>query len=199
MIEKNKEKILLKKRIDPRAFIVMDDCLSDKKSWMKDQPISELLFNGRHYEIMYILTMQFALGITPDMRNQFDYVFLLKEDKFTNLKRIYDHYAGMFPTFDSFRQVFAQLTEEHGCMVVTTNEVVDKKKPKVKVPSFLNQIFWYKAENEDVGGIGCQQFQDCNRLNYDDNWKKRLRELDVNAYIMQKKKDKTSVKIDKKK
>ena len=33
----------------------MDDCLSKRGTWMKDQPITELLFNGRHYEIMYIL------------------------------------------------------------------------------------------------------------------------------------------------
>ena len=30
--------------IDPRGFIVMDDCLSKKGSWAKDQPILELLF-----------------------------------------------------------------------------------------------------------------------------------------------------------
>ena len=85
------------KIIDPRTYIVMDDCLSSKGSWMRDKPILELLFNGRHYEIMYILTMQFPLGIPPDLRVNFDYIFLMAEDTLSNLKRIFDHYAGCFP------------------------------------------------------------------------------------------------------
>jgi hypothetical protein len=99
MMDREKENIV----IDPRAFILMDDCLSKKGSWMKDQPIMELLFNGRHYRLMYLLTMQFPLGITPELRCNFDYIFLLAEDFYSNLKRLYDHYAGMFPTFDAFR------------------------------------------------------------------------------------------------
>jgi hypothetical protein len=100
MIEKQKEKAKDGKLIDPRGFILMDDCLSKKSSWMKDQPIMELLFNGRHYRLMYILTMQFPLGITPELRCNFDYIFLLAEDFYSNLKRLFDHYAGMFPTLD---------------------------------------------------------------------------------------------------
>jgi hypothetical protein len=91
------------KFVDTRCFLVMDDCLASSKTWMRDQPIKELLFNGRHYHIMYILTMQTPLGVTPEMRQQFDYIFLFAEDFFTNLKKLYDHYAGMFPTFESFR------------------------------------------------------------------------------------------------
>ena len=89
MIEKMKEKEKEGKNIDPRGFILMDDCLSKKGSWMKDQPIMELLFNGRHYRLMYMLTMQFPLGITPELRCNFDYIFLLKEHSDTsNIKII---------------------------------------------------------------------------------------------------------------
>ena len=68
MIEKQKEKQKENKNIDPRGFILMDDCLSKKGTWMKDQPIMELLFNGRHYRLMYMLTMQFPLGTVLGMR-----------------------------------------------------------------------------------------------------------------------------------
>ena len=43
---------------DPRAIIVMDDCLADKGSWAKDPQVSDLLYNGRHRKITYILTMK---------------------------------------------------------------------------------------------------------------------------------------------
>ena len=118
MIEKQIDKRKRGKKIDPRAFIVMDDCLARKGTWMRDPQMYELLFNGRHYQLMYILTMQFPLGITPELRCNFDYIFLLAEDFTSNMKRIYDHYAGMFPTFEAFRQVYSQLTEGFSCMVI---------------------------------------------------------------------------------
>ena len=80
MIEKKKQRQKMGKKLDARTYCIMDDCLSSKGSWMRDQPIQELLYNGRHYEIMYILTMQYPLGITPELRSNFDYIFLLKEE-----------------------------------------------------------------------------------------------------------------------
>ena len=41
-------------KFDPRTFIIMDDCMGDKKSWVRDPPILELLTNGRHYKITFI-------------------------------------------------------------------------------------------------------------------------------------------------
>ena len=84
----------------------MDDCLGSKHAWAKDKPILEMFYNGRHFQITFILTMQFPLGIGPELRSNFDYVFLLADDFVSNQKRIYDHYAGMFPNFESFRRVF---------------------------------------------------------------------------------------------
>ena len=55
--------------------------------------------NGRHYFAMFIITMQYALGIPPVLRTNIDYVFILRENIFMNRKKLYDQYAGMFPTF----------------------------------------------------------------------------------------------------
>jgi hypothetical protein len=185
MIEKKK-----KKNIDSRAFIVMDDCLSKRGSWMKDQPITELLFNGRHYEIMYILTMQYPLGITPELRGNFDYIFLLAEDFVSNLKRIYDHYAGMFPDFNSFRQTFSQLTSDFGCMVIT-NRGARK--------TFLEKVYWYRAPNilENNIPVGCKQFNSFHQNNYDPDWRSKRKLFDINDYCNKKKKDKNGLKIEK--
>lgn len=170
MIEKQKEKAREGKILDPRGFILMDDCLSKKSSWMKDQPIMELLFNGRHYRLMYILTMQFPLGITPELRCNFDYIFLLAEDFYSNLKRLFDHYAGMFPTFDSFRTVFNVVTQDFGCMVIVNRGARR---------SFTDKIFWFKASNENIGMIGCKQFIEYHNNNYDTLWKKKNKKFDI--------------------
>jgi hypothetical protein len=186
MIDKKKKN----KHIDSRAFIVMDDCLSKRGTWMKDQPITELLFNGRHYEIMYILTMQYPLGITPELRGNFDYIFLLAEDFVSNLKRIYDHYAGMFPDFNSFRQTFAQLTNDFGCMVITNRGARS---------TFLEKVYWYRAPYivENNIELGCRQFNKFHENNYDPEWRTKHKAFDMNDYCSKKKKDKNSLKIEK--
>ena len=188
MIEKQQDKIKEGKLIDPRAFILMDDCLSKKGSWMKDQPIMELLFNGRHYRLMYLLTMQFPLGITPELRCNFDYIFLLSEDFYSNLKRLYDHYAGMFPTFDSFRQVFKELTSDFGAMVIVN---------RGSRTSFLEKIFWFKASNDPIGTIGCSQFIDYHNNNYDAEWKKKNKSLDIIDICAKKKSAVPNFKVNK--
>lgn len=186
IIEKCKQKAKLGKKVDPRAFLVMDDCLSSKGTWMRDQPIMKMFLEGRHYHVMYILTMQFPLGIIPELRCNFDYIFLLAEDFFTNQKRLYDHYAGMFPSFASFRQVFLQLTNDFGCMVI-----VNRGSRK----NFLDKIFWFKAKNEIPERIGCQQFNDFHKNNFNPNWRKKEKLFDINKFIETKKK--SIIKVEK--
>ena len=190
MIEKTQDREAQGRRlVDPRGFILMDDCLSKKGSWQKDQPIMELLFNGRHYRLMYMLTMQFPLGISPELRCNFDYIFLLKEDFYSNLKRLYDHYAGMFPTFDSFRVVFKELTASFGAMVIVNRGACD---------SFLDKVFWYRAQNDSVGMIGCDQFVTHHDNNYEKAWKKKKKDLNIMDIVNKRGKVKApEFKIDK--
>ena len=136
IIKMQKERQKDGKDTNTGTFIVMDDCLSLEGNWEKDPVISELLFNGRDYHIMYILTMQFPLEIKPEIRCNFDYIFLLAEDSLGNQKKIYEHYASMFPNFDAFRQVFVQLTADFGSMVIANKEVRN---------NFLEKVYFYKA------------------------------------------------------
>lgn len=185
------------KKVDPRCIVVMDDCLGQRGSWVKDQPIQELLFNGRHYKIIYILTMQFPLGITPELRSNFDYIFLMNDDFTSNVKRMYDHYAGMFPTFDSFRQIFGQLTDNYGAMVIANRR--EQKKDGSR-SSLFDKIFWYKAPNlegEDIK-FGCNQFRRYHEKNYNKNWRDKTKhKIDVNDYFLKKKQGKSLVVVNK--
>jgi len=184
IIEKAKEKYKKGKFCDPRAFIIMDDCLSSKGSWMKDQPIMEVFFDGRHYQIMYVLTMQFPLGIKPELRCNFDYIFLLGEDFYSNQKRLHDHYAGMFPSFDSFRQVFLEITKDYGCMVIVN---------RGSRSNFLDKVFWYRAKNEKIDYMGCKQFNDFHKNNYNPKWRTKNKLFDMDKFVQTRKKEKINV------
>lgn len=190
ILTKSREKEKEGKKIDPRAIVIMDDCLASKGSWAKDRPISELLFNGRHRQITYILTMQYSLGISPELRSNFDYVFLLAEDTISNLKRIYDHYAGMFPDFNSFRQVFKQLTEDFGAMVIINRGAR---------ANLCDKIAYYKAPDLDGKKLnfGCRQFRTYHKKNYDETWDEKLFNKDYEEFLFDKKKHKESVIVKK--
>ena len=137
--------------IDPRSFLLLDDCMYDSNKWVKDKNVRLLFMNGRHYKIMFIITMQFPLGIPPSLRTQIDYVFILRENVTSNRKRIYDNYAGMFPTFEVFCQVMDQCTENYECIVINNN---------AKSNRLEDQVFWYKAENRSNFRIGAREFWD---------------------------------------
>ena len=134
--------------IDPRAFVILDDCLYDN-TWTKDKMMRLLFMNGRHWKIMLIITMQYPLGVPPNLRTNIDYVFILREPYLANRKRIYENYAGMFPTFESFCQVMDQCTENYECLVINNNAKSNK---------LQDQIFWYKAESRPDFKLGSKEF-----------------------------------------
>lgn len=137
-----------KSAIDARAFVILDDCLYDN-GWARDKMMRLLFMNGRHWKVMLIITMQYPLGIPPTLRTNIDYVFILREPYIANRKRIYENYAGMFPTFESFCQVMDQCTENYECLVIDNN---------VKSNQLQEQIFWYKAENHKDFKLGSKEF-----------------------------------------
>jgi hypothetical protein len=134
--------------IDPRAFVILDDCLYDA-TWTRDKMMRLLFMNGRHWKIMLIITMQYPLGIPPNLRTNIDYVFILREPYIANRKRIWENYAGMFPTFESFCQVMDQCTENFECLVINNNSKSNK---------LHDQIFWYKAEHHADFKLGSKEF-----------------------------------------
>ena len=145
--------------IDPRAFVILDDCLYDA-GWTKDKLMRLLFMNGRHWKIMLVITMQYPLGIPPNLRTNIDYVFILREPYISNRKRIYDNYAGMFPTFESFCQVMDQCTENYECLVINNN---------AKTNNLTEQIFWYKGENRKDFRLGSREYWEMSKeLNSDD-------------------------------
>ena len=146
--------------IDPRAFLILDDCLYDQ-SWVRDENIRNLFMNGRHFKMLFIITMQYALGVPPNLRTNIDYVFILRENLQNNRKRLYEHYAGMFPTFDIFCQVMDACTEDFHCLVINNNAKSNKLE---------DQVFWYKADPHSEFKIGAEEFWKHHNNNYNEGY-----------------------------
>ena len=121
--------------VDPRTFLILDDCLYDA-TWIREESTRYVFMNGRHIDLTTMITMQYPLGITPNLRTNVDFVFILRENILGNRKRIYENYAGMFPTFEMFCQFMDQCTENYECIVICNSSPSNKLE---------DQVFWYKA------------------------------------------------------
>ena len=130
--------------IDPRAFLILDDCLYDN-SWVKNKNVRSLFMNGRHYKAFFIVTSQYSLGIPPNLRTNVDYVFVLRETIHSNRRRLFEQYCGMFPTYEFFCSVMDQCTENFECLVINNNS---------KSSKLEDQCFWYKGSDHPDFRLG---------------------------------------------
>ena len=137
-----------KSRIDPRSFMILDDCMYDD-SWTHDKNIRYLFMNGRWLKVFFLITMQYPLGIQPALRTNVDFVFILREPYLTNRKRIFDNYGSAFPSFEFFCQVMDQCTQNYECLVIDNTSQSNKLE---------DCIFWYKADMHGDFRIGAPEF-----------------------------------------
>jgi hypothetical protein len=179
IIEKNNKRIKDKKTpLDTRVLFIMDDCMSAKKQWAEDANFLSIMNEGRHRHINYILSMQYSLGILPEYRSQFNFIFLLAEDIRMNRKKLYEHYAGMFPTFELFETVFLQMTQNYGALVIdNSSRSIDLKE----------RIFYFKATDIHDFPIGNNRFIEFHQKNFDPNHSKKSNLFDINDYMMRRK------------
>ncbi len=145
--------------IDNRAFLIMDDCLYDN-DWKKDKRIREIFMNGRHWGIFFVLSMQYAIGIPPNLRSNIDWVFLLRENIHQNRRKLYENFAGMFHTFEMFCQTMDACTENYECLVIHNGSKSNKLE---------DQVFWYKANDHEDFKICCPEAWQYSNANYNND------------------------------
>lgn len=140
--------------LDPRAFMILDDCLYDK-TWINDKNIRFLFMNGRHVKTFFLITMQHPLGVPPHLRGNVDYIFILRENQIRQKERIYEQYCGMFTNFEAFSQVLDQVTSNYECMVIDN---------KVQSNKLEDQVYWYKASDHSSFQMCSQELWDIQAL-----------------------------------
>jgi hypothetical protein len=123
------------KQVDPSAFLVLDDCFYDDQ-WKRDEPMKEIMFNGRHFKLCLLMTMQYPIGIPPAFRANIDYVFILRETGHNDLKKIYENFCRASLRFSEFKELMEIATEDNQCLVIDNTSKSNKLE---------DQVFWYKA------------------------------------------------------
>jgi hypothetical protein len=117
-------------------ILILDDCLNSFDKWTSNPSINELLFNGRFYNITFFALFQFPIGIKPEIRCNFDNIFIFSDGNVSNQKRFFEHYCNFFPSFDIFQQNFEEITKNYNSLVVSQ---------KGKKNTIQDRIKYYKS------------------------------------------------------
>lgn len=139
--QKHKLKKCIKAGVDPNTRpdlgtgILLDDCGFNKKI-MNQEDIRLLFMNGRHWKICFIVSLQYMMGIPPDLRTNIDFVFCLRENIAANQRKLYDNFFGCFKKYSHFQEVFTECTNNYECLVLDNTS----KSTKIE-----DCVFYYKA------------------------------------------------------
>jgi hypothetical protein len=141
------KKVLKDPKSNPHAFLLIDDCMYDR-GVTRDKNMRLIFMNGRHWKLLFILSMQYCMDLPPDLRANVDYLFILRENIIDNQKKLWKYFFGMFPTLASFQQTFMACTENFECLVLDNT---------CKSNKIEDCVYWYKAKPDRIYRIGCPQ------------------------------------------
>lgn len=92
----------------PNVLIVMDDCGFDRAA-LKSKVMANLFKNGRHYNIFFIVLLQYAIDMPPDLRSNVTYVCAAYDGTYETRVKLWKNFFGMFQKMDAFEAVFTAL------------------------------------------------------------------------------------------
>lgn len=125
---------------DNRSFIILDDIDDIFHENSKKNSLQNIFFNGRHYNLFFLFTMQYPLGIHRSLRCNIDYIFVFNEDSIKNRKKIYEDYVSNI-SFNEFENILDSLSNFECIVIDKTN----------------NGIFLYKASNHQEFKVGSKK------------------------------------------
>jgi len=152
-----RQKIAKQHLENPWAILLIDDCTDDPRIFNK--PIQQnLMKNGRHYKMWYILSLQYCMDVKPSFRTNVDGVFIFREPNLKNRKSLWENYAGIIPEFGMFCDILDGLTDDFSALYIhntgTSNRMEDC-------------IFWYKAPRAPKDfKMGCSEMREFHYSRY---------------------------------
>lgn len=134
---------------NPWSIIIVDDCM-DEPNVFNRPPQPGLFKNGRHWKMLYIVSLQYSLDVKPAIRSNTDGVFIFRESNVAIRKRLYDNYAGIVPTFKLFEQIMDSITGEHTALYIQNSTTTNDWK---------ECVFYYKAPIIQNFKFGCEEYR----------------------------------------
>jgi hypothetical protein len=153
-----RQKIAKKYLENPWCVCVWDDITEDERIF--NLPLVKGTYkNGRHWKMLHILSLQYALDVKPVIRTNIDGSFLLRETNKRNRKVLFENYASAIDDYSDFCSIFDQVTNDYTSLYIHN---------RVQSNNFEDCVFWYKARSEipPEFTFGCKEFWMFHRERY---------------------------------
>jgi hypothetical protein len=135
---------------NPWSVCVWDDITEDERIF--NLPLVKGTYkNGRHWKMLHLLSLQYALDIKPVIRTNIDGAFLLRETNKRNRKVLFENYASAIDDYSDFCSIFDQVTNDYTSLYIHN---------RVQSNSFEDCVFWYKARDDIPQDFtfGCKEY-----------------------------------------
>ena len=147
---------------NPWGLLLLDDCTDDPKLFNK--PLFQGLYkNGRHWKMMFILSLQYCMDVKPVIRTNIDGTFILREPNMKNRRALWENYAGIIPDFAMFCEVMDKITDDYTALYIHNS---------TQSNSIEDCVFYYKADpniSKDFK-FGSEEFWNFHMDRFDDNY-----------------------------
>jgi energy-coupling factor transporter ATP-binding protein EcfA2 len=138
-----------KHMLNPWTMLIIDDCMDDPSVFNKP-PQPGLFKNGRHWKMLYIISLQYSLDVKPPMRGLIDGVFIFRESNFIIRRKLYENYAGIIPSFNLFEQIMDFITSDYTALYIQN---------ATNTNDWRQCVFYYKAPIIENFKFGCQEYR----------------------------------------
>ena len=175
--EKIEEYELLNKPL-PKKYelgIILDDVTADKK-FSHSQELKDLLSNGRHYHITLIICCQYLKQLPPEVRTNFDYIFMLHNGK--NVRKLLHTEYLSEPDYDVFTQIFEAVVyqkDSNGKKMYNSLVYDNAGTNNVGLENIFKIYYSENAEYISNAKIGSDAWREYNRVRYVDEKKELQR------------------------
>ena len=144
-----RQKIAKQHLPNPWAVILLDDCTDDPRIF--NNPLMQGMYKrGRHWKMLFLLSLQYSMDVKPVIRTNVDGVFILREPILKNRRSLYENYASVVPDFHLFCQLMDQLTDDYTAIYIDNASGTN---------NWTDCVYWYKAKVPPAGfKFGCKDF-----------------------------------------
>jgi len=152
-----RQKIAKQHLENPWAVLLLDDCTDDTRIF--NNKLQHALYKkGRHWALLYILSLQYAMDVRPVIRVNIDGCFILREPSMKIRRVIWENYASIIPDFSMFCDIMDQITDDYTALYIQNASQSNK---------IEDCVFWYKATPVPSGfKFGCADYWDFHYLRY---------------------------------
>lgn len=160
---KKRQKIAKRYVENPWGIVICDD-VCDDSSILGTTIFHDFFKNGRHWKMLYVIALQYALDVKPAIRGNVDGVFILRDRSLTNRKKLFENYASVIGDFRDFCEIMDTITDDWTALYIDNNSSSNKME---------DCVFWYKIpRQEDIPDFkfGCNEFWEFHEDRYDSKY-----------------------------